>query len=159
MTQFTVEAHHVGKIWGGFRSYDESKTEELYAALHKFTVENADDQRAAVIFTEIIALAGSKTTLVFYFYDSPQKPTSGALKDFLDIKPLLDTTKVQSYASLVSASLKSDRKTRAGYTNVIVFSTRAMVQPPSCSMLESPSEYDFSTSFCKVTTKRKLTTL
>ncbi|KAK8023629.1 hypothetical protein PG993_011695 [Apiospora rasikravindrae] len=104
VTQFTIEAHPIGQVWGGARIYDESKKDALYAALHSFVPGNADDPKAAVIFTDLAITLNGTAAIVFYFHEGPDKPTSGPLKPFLDIPPLVDLAKTQSYAQLLKAN-------------------------------------------------------
>lgn len=102
MTKFTVKAYPIGKVWGGTRVYDESKTEELYKTMHKFIPYSNEDPKAAIIVTSLILTGGSKLNLLFYFYDGEQPPTSGPFADFLKIKSTLSSTKTQSYPDLAS---------------------------------------------------------
>ncbi|WZH40712.1 LOW QUALITY PROTEIN: FAD-binding PCMH-type domain-containing protein [Fusarium acuminatum] len=102
VTQFTVKAYPIGKVWGGTRVYDESKTEELYKAMHKFIPYSNEDPKAAIIVTSLILTGGSKLNLLFYFYDGEQPPTSGPFADLLKIKSTLSSTKTQSYPALTA---------------------------------------------------------
>lgn len=102
MTQFIVQAYPLGQVWGGSRIYDASKSEEIYAALHDFVPGNVDDQKAAVILTELIAVGGLRLFLIFYYYAEPEPPATGPFAAFLDIESTLDSTSTQSYADLVS---------------------------------------------------------
>ncbi|KAK8037482.1 hypothetical protein PG991_000828 [Apiospora marii] len=104
VTQFTIEAHPIGQVWGGARLYDPSKKGALFAALHNFVPANADDPKSAVIFTDLAITLNGTGNIMFYFSEGPDKPTSGPLKEFLDIPPLLDLTKTQSYAQLLKAN-------------------------------------------------------
>jgi hypothetical protein len=83
------------------RMYGGEKADEIYAALHNFVPGNADDEKAAIILTDITAIGGAKLFLIFYFYDGPEPPTTGPLAQFLNIGSILDTTSTQSYAKLV----------------------------------------------------------
>ncbi|KAH6960292.1 hypothetical protein DER45DRAFT_642242 [Fusarium avenaceum] len=104
VTQFTVKAYPIGKVWGGTRVYDESKTEELYKTMHKFIPYSNEDPKAAIIVTSLILTGGSKLNLLFYFYDGEQPPTSGPFADFLKIKSTLSSTKTQSYPELLKSN-------------------------------------------------------
>jgi hypothetical protein len=101
VTQFTIKAYPIGKVWGGTRIYDESKTEELYKAMHEFIPYSNENPKAAIIVTSLILTGGSKLNLLFYFYDGEKPPTSGPFADLLKIKTTLSTTKTQSYPDLV----------------------------------------------------------
>jgi hypothetical protein len=102
VTQFTVRAYPIGKVWGGIRTYDESKTDELYEAMHKFIPYSNEDPKAAIIVTSLILTGSSRINLLFYFYDGEKPPTTGAFADLLKIKSTLSTTKTQSYPDLVN---------------------------------------------------------
>lgn len=101
MTQFTIKAYPIGQVWGGMRIYGSDKSKEIFKALHDFVPGNADDTKAAIILTDIIAVGGTQLFLVFYFYDGPEPPTIGPFAKFLDIDSALDTASTQSYAKLV----------------------------------------------------------
>ena len=91
----------MGQVWGGIRIYDGNKADEIYAALHKFVPGNADDSKAAIILTDVTAVGGLKTFLIFYFYQGPSPPTEGAFAEFLRIGSTISLTKTRSYADLV----------------------------------------------------------
>lgn len=82
--------------------YDGGKADEIYAALHNFVPGNAEEEKAAIILTDITAIGGAKLFLIFYFYDAPKPPTTGPLAQFLNIGSIIDTTSTKSYANLVS---------------------------------------------------------
>jgi len=107
VTQFTIKTHPIGKVWGGTRLYAENKADELYAALHEFVPANADDPKEAIIFTDVIAAGGLRIYLVFFFYDGPKPPTTGAFARFLEIDSTVSTTKTQSYAELLKTNGQS----------------------------------------------------
>ena len=107
VTQFTVKAYPIGKVWGGIRTYDESKTDELYKAMHEFIPYSNEDPKAAIIVTSLILTGSSRINLLFYFYQGEKPPTTGAFADLLNIKSTLSTTKTQSYPDLVSPLMSS----------------------------------------------------
>ena len=96
----------MGQVWGGMRIYAGGKADEIYAALHNFVPGNADDEKAAIILTDVTAVGGTRIFLIFYFYDGPNPPTTGPLAQFLNIGSMIDITSTQSYSKLVS-SLRS----------------------------------------------------
>ena len=102
VTQFTVKAHKIGNVWGGIRIYDASKTDEIFNALHDFVPSSNQDSKAAIIITNLFAVASIEAFLVFYFYDGEQPPTTGPFADLLKIGFLVDQTSTQTYANLVS---------------------------------------------------------
>ncbi|KAF4333310.1 6-hydroxy-d-nicotine oxidase [Fusarium beomiforme] len=104
VTKFTVRAYSIGKVWGGIRTYDESKTDELYETMHKFIPYSNEDPKAAIIVTSLILTGSSRINLLFYFYDGEKPPTTGPFADFLKIKSTLDTTKTQSYPDLLKSN-------------------------------------------------------
>lgn len=107
MTQFTIEAHPIGQVWGGYRLYDASQKDALFAALHQFIPNNADDPKTAVIFSDLVTAANIPAVLMFYFHEGPEEPTSGPIRPFLDIPTLggiSSVTKTQSYAQLLKGN-------------------------------------------------------
>jgi hypothetical protein len=122
VTQFTIKAYPIGKVWGGTRVYDESKTEELYKAMHEFIPYSNEDPKAAIIVTSLILTGGSKLNLLFYFYDGEKPPTSGPFADLLKIKTTLSTTKTQSYPDLVCQ--QSTRGLKSSVTKILNSSNR-----------------------------------
>ncbi|KAF4122723.1 FAD/FMN-containing dehydrogenase [Geosmithia morbida] len=100
VTQFTAKTYPMGQVWGGTRTYSDSKADELFAALHNFVPENQDDTKAAIIMTTLITLGGTRSFLMFYFYQAPEPPVDGPFAAFLDIVPLTDGTGTRSYADL-----------------------------------------------------------
>ncbi|KAM0342901.1 hypothetical protein ACHAPU_009105 [Fusarium lateritium] len=114
VTQFTVKAYSIGKVWGGTRIYDKAQTDEIFAAMHKFIPYNNDNTKAAIIVTDLVTTGGNKLNLLFFFYDGENPPTSGPFADMLKIKSTLSTTKTRSYPDLlksngVGASLLNSR--------------------------------------------------
>ncbi|SPO03123.1 related to 6-hydroxy-d-nicotine oxidase [Cephalotrichum gorgonifer] len=107
VTQFKIKAYPVAKVWGGTRIYDGGKASEIYSALHNFVPGNADDEKAAIILTDITAVGGTKLFLIFYFYDGPEPPTTGPFAQFLNIGSTLDTTSTQSYSALLKSNGES----------------------------------------------------
>ena len=97
-----MEAHPIGQVWGGMRIYDAKYSDQIFQALHNFVPGGPEDPKAAIILTNVDAVGGLTTLLLFYFYDGPAAPTEGPFADFLKIPSILDTTKTQDYASLVS---------------------------------------------------------
>lgn len=59
------------------------------------------DPKSAIILTNLDAVGGITTIVMFYFYDGPTPPTTGAFADFLKIPSILDITKTQKYSELV----------------------------------------------------------
>jgi FAD/FMN-containing dehydrogenase len=104
VTKYTVKTHPIGKVWGGSCIYDESKKDALYAALHNFVANGAQDPKAAVIFSDLIFTGGIKTKLVYYFYDGPTRPTSGPFADFFKIG-ITCLPRTQKYSELVSIEI------------------------------------------------------
>ncbi|KAG5757677.1 hypothetical protein H9Q72_014180 [Fusarium xylarioides] len=104
VTQFTVKAYPIGKVWGGIRTYDESKTDALYKAMHEFIPYSNEDPKAAIIVTSLILTGSSRINLLFYFYQGEKPPTTGAFADLLKIKSTLSTTKTQSYPDLLKSN-------------------------------------------------------
>jgi hypothetical protein len=104
VTQFTVKAYPIGKVWGGMRIFTGDSNTEIYAALHNFIARNADDPKAAIILTDVTAVGGLKIFILFLFYAEPTPPTVGAFADFLKIKSTIDSTSTQNYADLLKTN-------------------------------------------------------
>ena len=92
----------MGKVWGGMRTYDESKADEIYAALHNFVPGNSEDPDAAIILTDIMALGQARFFIVYYYYGKPEPPATGPFRQFLNIHSTISNTGTKSYAELVS---------------------------------------------------------
>jgi FAD/FMN-containing dehydrogenase len=106
VTKFTVKPHPIAQVWGGFCIYGENQSDALYAALHNFVANGAQDPKAAVIFSDLILVGGLPTKLVYYFYDGPTRPTSGPFADFFKIVNPTCLPKAQKYSELVSFSTR-----------------------------------------------------
>ncbi|EGX50845.1 hypothetical protein AOL_s00054g931 [Orbilia oligospora ATCC 24927] len=104
VTQFTVRAYPIGKVWGGMRIYDESKADAIFKALHEFVPYNLQDKKAAIITTNIFAIGGTRAFIMFYFYDGETPPTTGPFADFLKIGSIIDITKTQTYPELLKSN-------------------------------------------------------
>ncbi|KAH8728272.1 hypothetical protein GQ44DRAFT_609234 [Phaeosphaeriaceae sp. PMI808] len=103
VTKYTVKVHPIGQVWGGTCTYDAQQSDTLYAALHNFVANGAQDPKAAIIFTDVM-LGSIQTKLVFYFYDSPDRPTTGPFADFFKIPGLSCLPKTQKYSELLKAN-------------------------------------------------------
>jgi FAD/FMN-containing dehydrogenase len=101
VTKYTVKTVPIGQIWGGSCVYDSTQSDALYAALHNFVANGAQDPKAAVIFSDLIFTAGVGTKLIYYFYDAPTPPTSGPFADFFKIG-ITCLPLTQKYSELVS---------------------------------------------------------
>ncbi|KAF5000212.1 hypothetical protein FGRMN_1933 [Fusarium graminum] len=104
VTKFTVKAYPMGKVWGGTRLYDGKKSDEIFAAMHKFIPNSNQDTKAAIIVTDLIITGGSKLNLLFFFYDGEKPPTSGPFADLLKIKSTTSDTKTRSYPDLLKSN-------------------------------------------------------
>lgn len=82
--------------------FSEDKGEEIFDALHNFVPANKDDEDAAVILTDLIAIGEARFFLLFFYYGQEEPPTEGPLAQFLNIESITDTCKTQSYSALVS---------------------------------------------------------
>lgn len=104
VTQFKAKVHHLDDVWGGACLYGESKAEELYAALHNFVAHGAEDPKAAIIFTDLTLSTGIRARYIFYFYDGPAPPKTGALAEFLKIANPTCNPKRQKYSELLKSN-------------------------------------------------------
>lgn len=105
VTEFTVRTYPIDQVWGGVRFYSELEQEKLYDALHDFVGQDdygeGYDTKAAIIVTSLITSGSTPSHGVFFFYDGPEPPKEGPFAAFLKIPYLIDTTRTQSYSSLV----------------------------------------------------------
>ncbi|KAF5011507.1 hypothetical protein FDECE_2379 [Fusarium decemcellulare] len=104
VTQFTVLAHKIGKVWGGMRVYTSGKKEQIYKALHDFVPYSNEDPKAAIIISNAFAVKSTEAFIVFFFYDGEKPPTSGPFADLMKVDSLIDYTSTQSYADLLHAN-------------------------------------------------------
>jgi hypothetical protein len=112
----------MGQVWGGMRIYSEDKTDEIFSALHAFVPGNNDDTKAAIILTHNFNADGSEIFLIFYYYEGPEPPTTGAFAKFLEIEPTIDQTATRSYADMVSLArgLPSTNFNKSDFSNFLV---------------------------------------
>ncbi|KAH7080182.1 FAD binding domain-containing protein [Paraphoma chrysanthemicola] len=104
ITKYTVKVHPIGDVWGGFCAYDSSQSDKLYALLHTFIKDGAQDPKAAIIFSDLVAVGGLGTKLLYYFYDGPARPTSGPFADFFSVPGLICAPKTQKYSELLKSN-------------------------------------------------------
>jgi hypothetical protein len=104
VTQFTIRAHPIGKVWGGIRIYDSSQKDAVFQALHDFVPSCGDDAKGAIILTNIVSAIKPLSFLIFYFYDGETHPDGGPLSGFLKVPYLISQTGTQSYSELVRAT-------------------------------------------------------
>lgn len=94
----------MGKIWGGSRMFAEDKGPEIFDALHNFVPHNNDDEKGAIILTDLVAIGGLRFFLIFFYYGEEEPPATGPFAQFLNIKSVSDTTKTQAYSSLLKSN-------------------------------------------------------
>lgn len=136
VTKYTIKPHHIGDVFGGFCLYDSSKDDKLWANLHDFVVNGAQDPKAAIIFSQIVALGGLKTNIIYTFYDGPSPPTTGPFADLLKIPGIACAPKKRSYADLVRS-----RSIRYHRYLLTLHSSRPTGSLRDFSTLESPLGY------------------
>lgn len=101
VTTYVLQLHPQGDVFGGNLVFlHSSETDaKLLKAVRDFTEYNDDDKAAVIVTAERGNIDLIDTWILFLFYDGPVVP-EGIFKNFTDVGPLLDTTKVQTYASL-----------------------------------------------------------
>ncbi|KAH6646050.1 hypothetical protein BKA67DRAFT_541041 [Truncatella angustata] len=104
VTQFVIEAHPIQKVWGGLRIYTNASRDALTTALHNFVPSAEQDPKAAVIFTDILAVGSTPIIIVYYFYDGSTPPTDGILAEFLAVPALADQTSTRTYSDLLQSN-------------------------------------------------------
>ncbi|KAI2636578.1 FAD-binding domain-containing protein [Hypomontagnella submonticulosa] len=105
VTTYVLQLHPQGDVFGGNLVFlHSSETDaKLLKAVRDFTEYNDDDKAAVIVTAERGNIDLIDTWILFLFYDGPVVP-EGIFKNFTDVGPLLDTTKVQTYASLMGGS-------------------------------------------------------
>lgn len=107
-----MQAYERPPVWGGARTFiGRPVVDEVLKAVYDFTAENKDDPKAAIIPATQHLAPGDPLNIdilqLYLFYDGPEPPKSGPLTKILDIKAAIDTTKTQSYSSLLKANGES----------------------------------------------------
>ncbi|KAI4861601.1 FAD-binding domain-containing protein [Hypoxylon rubiginosum] len=105
VTTYTLQTYRQGNIFGGnlvFLHTPETDS-ALLKAVRDFTEYNTDDKAAVIVTAERGNIDLIDTWILFLFYDGEVVP-EGIFKNFTDVGPLLDTTKVQTYADLMAGS-------------------------------------------------------
>lgn len=103
VTNFRMLTVPIGQVWGGVKIYGGDKAAALINATHNFA-QNYPDEKAAVIVTyETLLDTLTNIFFIFYFYNGETVPT-GVFDEFDAIEPIIDDTKVQSYADLLNAN-------------------------------------------------------
>ncbi|KAJ3531910.1 hypothetical protein NM208_g372 [Fusarium decemcellulare] len=114
VTQYTVKAYPMGKVWGGLRIYTADKADAIFKALHEFVPYNNKEEKAAIILSDLVTVESIKAYIVFYFYQGEKPLTTGPFADFLGIDSLIDATGTKTYPELlkgngIGASLLNSR--------------------------------------------------
>ncbi|KAF2762234.1 FAD binding domain-containing protein [Pseudovirgaria hyperparasitica] len=103
VTSFLLQAYPIdNEIWAGYFIFTPDKQSQILAAIRDFTENYDDHPKAAIISTTVMPLDLVEAWLMFVFYDG-QDP-GDAFKQFLDIGPIANTAKKQSYASYLEAN-------------------------------------------------------
>ncbi|KAI2615267.1 FAD-binding domain-containing protein [Hypoxylon sp. NC1633] len=105
VTTYVLQTYRQGNIFGGnlvFLHTPETDS-KLLKAVRDFTEYNDDDKAAVIVTAERGNIDLIDTWILFLFYDGEEVP-AGIFKNFTDAGPLLDTTKVQTYADLMAGS-------------------------------------------------------
>ncbi|KAK7751336.1 Delta(24)-sterol reductase [Diatrype stigma] len=105
VVSYLLQTYHQGDVFGGnlfFHQSDKVAT-KLLKAVRDFTEYNTDDKAAVIVTAERAPIDIIDSWILFLFYDGSDVP-EGIFKNFTDVGPFLDTTKVQSYADLMAGS-------------------------------------------------------
>ncbi|KAI2612044.1 uncharacterized protein GGS25DRAFT_473570 [Hypoxylon fragiforme] len=105
VTTYVLQLYRQGDVFGGnlvFLRTPETDA-KLLQAVRDFTDYNDDDKAAVIVTAERGNIDLIDTWILFLFYDGAVVP-EGIFKNFTDAGPLLDTTRVQTYASLMAGS-------------------------------------------------------
>ncbi|KAI6085519.1 FAD-binding domain-containing protein [Hypoxylon rubiginosum] len=105
VTTYTLQLYRQGNVFGGnlvFLRTPETDS-ALLKAVRDFTEYNTDDKAAVIVTAERGNIDLIDSWILFLFYDGEVVP-DGIFKNFTDAGPLLDTTRVQTYAELIGGS-------------------------------------------------------
>ncbi|RYP56426.1 hypothetical protein DL771_011907 [Monosporascus sp. 5C6A] len=105
VVSYLLQTYRQGDVFGGNLVFihTDKNARELLKAVRDFTEYNTDDKAAVIVTAERAPVDLIDSWILFLFYDGPNVP-EGIFKNFTDVGPILDTTKVQSYAELMSGS-------------------------------------------------------
>ncbi|KAI2785580.1 FAD-binding domain-containing protein [Daldinia loculata] len=105
VTTYVLQLYRQGDVFGGNLVFlhSPSTDKKLLKAVRDFTEYNQDNKAAVIVTAERGNIDLIDTWILFLFYDGPVVP-EGTFKNFTDAGPLLDTTKVQTYADLMGGS-------------------------------------------------------
>ncbi|KAI2469007.1 FAD-binding domain-containing protein [Annulohypoxylon bovei var. microspora] len=105
VTTYVLQTYRQADIFGGNLVFLRSPETDakLLKAVRDFTEYNLDDKAAVIVTAERGNIDLIDTWILFLFYDGVEVPEA-IFKNFTDVGPLLDTTKVQTYADLMAGS-------------------------------------------------------
>ncbi|OAK94343.1 FAD-binding domain-containing protein [Phaeosphaeriaceae sp. SRC1lsM3a] len=105
ITNYKLQARRQGLVWGGNLVFlrTPEKDKKLLAAVRDFTEYNEDDKAAVIVTAERANVDVVDSWIIFLFYDGPTPP-AGIFDNFIDVNPLLDTTRTRTYADLMALS-------------------------------------------------------
>lgn len=105
IVSYTLQTYRQGDIFGGnlFFQHSDETAAKLLKAVRDFTEYNTDDKAAVIVTAERAPIDLVDSWILFLFYDGAEVP-EGIFKNFTDVGPILDTTKVQSYKDLMAGS-------------------------------------------------------
>ncbi|KAH6617446.1 hypothetical protein F5144DRAFT_586481 [Chaetomium tenue] len=107
VTNYKLQAHPQGDVYGGNLVFLRTPTldAKLLQAVRDFTEHNTDDRAAVIVTAERTNLNLLDSWILFLFYDGPESSVPpGTFTNFTSLKPLTNTLKTQTYASLMAGS-------------------------------------------------------
>ncbi|KAK7398692.1 hypothetical protein QQX98_011934 [Neonectria punicea] len=104
VTQFTLLAHKIDKVWGGIRIFTSGKRDQIFKTLHDLVPHSNEDPKGAIIVSDTIAIASTEIYIVFFFYNGESPPSSGPFVDLLKVDSLIDYTSTQTYGELLESN-------------------------------------------------------
>ncbi|KAH6842401.1 hypothetical protein B0I37DRAFT_381844 [Chaetomium sp. MPI-CAGE-AT-0009] len=107
VTNYKLQGHPQGDVYGGnlvfLRTPDLDA--KLLQAVRDFTEYNTDDKAAVIVTAERTNLNLLDSWILFLFYDGPESAVPpDTFRNFTSLKPLTNTLKTQTYASLMAGS-------------------------------------------------------
>ncbi|CUA67128.1 hypothetical protein RSOLAG22IIIB_07207 [Rhizoctonia solani] len=129
VTKFTLLAFPQGKVWGGLKTFTQSRLDQVNAATADFAA-NVTDPKAAIITTYNFLLGQPGVSLLM-FYDGPTPP-AGIFERFTSIPHFTSDVSTRSFPDLVGVSPSN---TTYGFRRVTATESELMSSAYSPSLI------------------------
>ncbi|KAH8096764.1 FAD-binding domain-containing protein [Cristinia sonorae] len=122
VTKFTLKTYPQGKVWGGTLTILGNFTEEVNAAVVKYSKDVTDPKAVILPTYNFVPALGTVAISVLMFYDGPTQP-AGYFDDFLAIPALSKDVSSRSFLSLVKSSPSDATLGARGIFNTVAVET------------------------------------